>query len=110
MYQDSDSEEETPLQQNEVLRTSYNFADYVRSRESDYPERRSISHSYATRHILTHDMFRETPITLGNVNKVFCAQWLGSSQVSESISFPANHSSFPFVVAIRWSSEPSAIN
>lgn len=81
MYQDSDSEEETPQQLNEVLRTSYNFADYIRSRESDYPERRSICQSYATRHILTHDMFRETPITLGNVNKVFCSQWLGSSQV-----------------------------
>lgn len=81
MYQDSDSEEETPQEKSEILRTSYNFVDYVRSRESDYPERRSISQWYATRHILTHDMFRETPITLGNVNKVFCSQWLSSSQV-----------------------------
>lgn len=81
-YEDSDSEEETLLQQNEVLKTSYNFVDYVRSRESDLQEVRSISAGYASRHILTHDMFKESPISLGNLNKVFCAQWLsGGRQV-----------------------------
>lgn len=80
-YEDSDSEEETNAQQKQVLNTSFNFVDYVRSRESDLREVRSIDPSYASRHILTHDMFKETPIALGNINKVFCSQWLSNRQV-----------------------------
>lgn len=37
-YSDSDSEEETPTQQHRTLCTSYNFVDYVRSREILAPE------------------------------------------------------------------------
>lgn len=37
-YSDSDSEEETPSQQHRILTTSYNFVDYVRSREILAPE------------------------------------------------------------------------
>lgn len=33
-YEDSGSDEETPQQQEEVLNTSYNLCDYLRSRES----------------------------------------------------------------------------
>lgn len=80
-YEDSESEEETPAQENEILNTSYNFVDYVRSRESGLREVRSISRAYASRHILTHDMFKETPISMGNLNKVFCSQWLSNKQV-----------------------------
>uniref|UniRef100_A0A8D8A3Q4 DDB1- and CUL4-associated factor 12 n=1 Tax=Culex pipiens TaxID=7175 RepID=A0A8D8A3Q4_CULPI len=80
-YEDSDSEEETPAQQHQVLSTSFNFVDYVRSRESDLTEERNVDPSYASRHILTHDMFKETPIALGNINKVFCSQWLSNRQV-----------------------------
>ncbi|KXJ83892.1 hypothetical protein RP20_CCG027301 [Aedes albopictus] len=80
-YEDSDSEEETPAQQHQVLSTSYNFVDYVRSRETDLREVRSVDPAYASRHILTHDMFKETPIALGNINKVFCSQWLSNRQL-----------------------------
>ncbi|VVD03974.1 DDB1- and CUL4-associated factor 12 homolog [Leptidea sinapis] len=80
-YSDSDSEEETPTQQHRILCTSYNFVDYVRSREILAPEERSVDPSYGTRHMLTHDLFRETPISLGNINKVFCSQWLSDRQI-----------------------------
>lgn len=42
---------------------------------------RTVDESYATRHMLTYDMFQETPINLGNMNKVFCSQWLSDRQV-----------------------------
>ena len=42
-YEDSDSEEETPHQQNEVLNTSFNFVDYIRSRESNLKEVKSYN-------------------------------------------------------------------
>lgn len=45
-YSDSDSEEETPAQQHKILSTSYNFVDYVRSREIQAAEVHiNISHS-----------------------------------------------------------------
>lgn len=80
-YEDSDSDDETPQQQSQTLRTSYNFVDYIRSREYGLNEIRSVNRSYASRHILTHDMFKESPILLGNINKVFCSQWLSNRQV-----------------------------
>lgn len=80
-YEDSDSDEETPAMQKEVLNTSYNFVDYVRSREVMDKNFRSVCQDYGSRHILTHEMFKETPINLGNMNKVFCSQWLSDRQV-----------------------------
>lgn len=80
-YEDSDSDEETATTQNEILNTSYNFVDFIRSREMLSRNARSISSDYGSRHILTHEMFKETPITLGNMNKVFCSQWLSDRQV-----------------------------
>lgn len=80
-HEDSESEDETTHQQNEILKTSYNFVDYVRSREFNLNEVRSVSTSHASRHILTHDMFKESPISLGNINKVFCSQWVNNRLV-----------------------------
>lgn len=80
-YDDSDSDEETPAAVKEILNTSYNFVDYVRSRELLSRDVRTINQDFGSRHILTHEMFKETPINLGNMNKVFCSQWLSDRQV-----------------------------
>lgn len=63
-YEDSDSEEETPQQQNEILNTSYSFVDFVRSREINMPEQRSVKSAYASSHLLTHDMMKVRTITI----------------------------------------------
>ncbi|KAL1117822.1 hypothetical protein AAG570_004137 [Ranatra chinensis] len=80
-YEDSDEEEESPAVQKQILNTSYNFVDYIRSRESGLGELKRFNADYGSRHILTHDMFREHPIALNNMNKVFCSQWLSDRQV-----------------------------
>lgn len=81
LYEDSDSEEETVPVQKEILNTSYNFVDYIRNREVQYSKMSSVVSDYGSRHILTHEMFKETPINLSNMNKVFCSQWLSDRQV-----------------------------
>lgn len=81
-YDDSDDEDDdSPCSQKQILNTSYNFVDYIRSRESGMRESRTFKQDFGTRHILTHDMFKERPISLPNMNKVFCSQWLSDRQV-----------------------------
>lgn len=82
-YDDSDEEDEyfSVSAQRDLLCSSYNFVDFIRSRESGLREQKLCKHDYGSRHILTHDMFKERPVALANMNKVFCSQWLSDRQV-----------------------------
>lgn len=80
-YDDFDDEEDSPVLQQRALKTSFNVVDYIRSREYGLKEMRTFNRDYGSRHILAHDMFREHPIALNNMNKVFCSQWLSDRQV-----------------------------
>lgn len=80
-YDESEEEDEGPITEKKYLRTSYNFIDYVRSREMGMRERRTVNFDFPSRHILSHEMFKEHPIALNNINKIFCSQWLSDRQV-----------------------------
>lgn len=80
-YEESEDEDEGISLENKYLRTSYNFIDYLRSREMGMKEKRSVNSDFPSRHILSHEMFRERPIFLNNINKIFCSKWLSDRQV-----------------------------
>ncbi|XP_047003169.1 DDB1- and CUL4-associated factor 12 homolog [Schistocerca americana] len=80
VYEGSD-EEDNAVAEKEILRTSYNFVDFVRGRELGGNDTRCVRAEYASRHILTHEMFKEYSVSLNNMNKVFCSQWLSDRQV-----------------------------
>lgn len=84
-YDDSDDEEDDAIanefMDHQILRTSYNFVDFIRNREIGLKGVQKFEKHYSSRHILTHDMFKEHPISLNNMNKVFCSQWLSDRQI-----------------------------
>jgi len=80
-YEDSDEDEESTMSLCTMLNSSYNFVDYIRNREYGMREYRSVNQNHGTRHILTHDLFKERSIPLKTMNKVFCSQWLSSKQI-----------------------------
>lgn len=80
-YEDSDEEEESTMSLCTMLNSSYNFVDYVRNREYGMRQYSYVNQNHGTRHILTHDLFKERSIQLKTMNKVFCSQWLSSKQI-----------------------------
>uniref|UniRef100_A0A8D9ERN3 DDB1- and CUL4-associated factor 12 n=1 Tax=Cacopsylla melanoneura TaxID=428564 RepID=A0A8D9ERN3_9HEMI len=78
---DDDNDIANEFTDHQILRTSYNFVDYIRNRESGLRGVKTFEEHYSSRHILTHDMFKEYPISLNNMNKVFCSQWLSDRQI-----------------------------
>ena len=40
-----------------------------------------LASEYGTRHMLSNNMLKEYPVTLTNMNKVFCSQWLSHRQI-----------------------------
>lgn len=83
-YEVKEDEDEllSPSAEKEILNKSYNFVDFIRSRESGLKEKTHFKTDYGFRHILTNDMFKERTVQLNNINKVFCSQWLSDRQIT----------------------------
>lgn len=80
-YNDLSNVYKTPTQKNEFLNTSFNFVDFVKSRELNINEPRSVCKSFANRFILSHDMLKESMLSLGAVDQIASAQWLNNRQI-----------------------------
>lgn len=81
-HESSDDEDQLNHDGKQFLKTSFNFADYVRSRETDSKEIRKFSREFGSRHLLSHDLLKEFQVSTENMNKVFCSQWLDGRQVA----------------------------
>lgn len=83
VYGSSDEEEdENEAVKHQILYSSNNFVDYIRAREYRSKEYHTFNSNYGTRHVLSHDMWKEHPITLEpEVNKIYCSAWLSHRQV-----------------------------
>lgn len=74
-------EEDNNKSKSSVMNTSYNFVDFIRSREYGMKQYRSIKKYYGTRQMLTNELFKEHSLSLNTINKVLCSQWLSSKAI-----------------------------
>ena len=90
LYYSDSEEEELGLENLDSAgdRISCNFTDCLKNRELTgasvgsgrlYSQR--LSSEYGTRHMLANSMLKETPISLPQMNKIFCSKWLSHRQV-----------------------------
>lgn len=85
----SDSEDETevgpgPSNDTASYNISCSFVDCIANRERGCDKRfqtMKLASEYGTRHMLSNNMLKEYPVTLTNMNKVFCSQWLSHRQI-----------------------------
>ena len=80
-YEDSDEEESSSNPKYSQISNS--FVDLVSQRSLGF-ERHGhfqVNPEYGTRHLLTNGNFREHTIKLGEMNKIFCSQWLNNRQI-----------------------------
>ncbi|XP_057380840.1 DDB1- and CUL4-associated factor 12 homolog isoform X1 [Daphnia carinata] len=76
-YEDSD-EEETYTTSSKI---SHSFVDLVSQRSLGHGHPASVNLEYGTRHLLTNGNLREHTTHLGEMNKIFCSQWLNGHQI-----------------------------
>lgn len=60
---------------------SRNFADLVAAQSLSWGPPPRVTAEYGTRHLLVDGNFRENWIRLGEMNKIFCSQWLNERQI-----------------------------
>jgi len=80
----SDSEEEDTDAPDNSYPISCNFVDCIQNRQRGLNKKfqtMRISSEYGTRHMLSNSMMKEHEVKIGNMNKVFCSQWLSHKQV-----------------------------
>lgn len=81
VYYDTSDEEDNKISNSNMLNTSYNVVDYIRSREYGMKEYHSVKHYYGTRQMITSELFREQSLLVNSINKVLCSQWLNSKNI-----------------------------
>jgi len=80
-YEDSDEDESSSNAKYSQISNS--FVDLVSQRSLGF-ERHGhfrVNPEYGTRHLLTNGNFREHTIRLGEMNKIFCSQWLNNRRI-----------------------------
>jgi len=80
----SDSEEDEDQQVDNSFQISCNFVDCMQNRKQGCHKKfqpMRVSSEYGTRHMLTNAMMKEHEVKIGNMDKVFCSQWLSHKQV-----------------------------
>ena len=97
-----------------------NFTDCLTSREMGMSRlgggkffTSRLNSEYGTRHMLSNSLLKETPVTVPNMNKVFCSQWLSDRQVvfgtkCNKVTYTLDHYYFiaEKVVLKNWISKP----
>ncbi|XP_076037382.1 DDB1 and CUL4 associated factor 12-like protein isoform X2 [Oratosquilla oratoria] len=84
----------------------------IRSRGLGQLEYQKVNEEFGTRHTLTTGMFKEHPIPLNRINKVFCSQWLNDHQIvfgtkcNKLMVYDINNRQMDHIPSLRSSEQP----